>query len=345
MSIDRRSFFKTTAVGSVAVAAAPARALDPPPCGDCLMESYPTITTRTEGKLRLLLVTDTHYCASPGRQDRRTTDHIRRLLDRWEPDAMVHTGDLWTETEDQDCLRYAEWAVAEMEKFGVPWAYARGNHDVCLPSDDDRCREMLATAPHGLYSPKAWEDNYRVEVKSPGAGRPFWSLYLLNNAYRRLLGFHPEQLEWFSGEAARVRELYGADLPAFAFFHIPLPEWKTIIDNGTARGVKFEKICMEAGSPGAFAALTAPGQARAMFCGHDHTNNYHGTLNGVRLEYVRSTGQGTYGGMTVLKGGTLVEVDATGAAPSFQTFTVMPDGRKFVYKRRVLKDQFEPAGG
>ena len=61
----------------------------------------------------------------------------------------------------------------------------------------------------------------------------------------------------------------------------------------------------------------------------------------MQIEYVRSTGQGTYGGMTVLKGGTLVEVDATGAEPKFSTSTVMPDGRRFVYKRRVFKHQFD----
>lgn len=337
----RRSFLAASAAAATAVAV-PGRALtlDPPPCGGCLMESYPTITTRAAGKLRLLLITDTHYCASPPRQDRRTTDHIARLVDRWQPDAIVHTGDLWTETEDQDCLRFAEIAADQMGKFGVPWAYARGNHDVARPADDDRCREMLAATPHSLYSPRAWQDNYRVEVKSPGAGRPFFNLFLLNNAYRRLLGFHPEQLEWFGREAARVRELYGADLPAFAFFHIPLPEWYTVIDNGTARGVKFEKCCIEDGSPGAFKALTAPGQVKAMFCGHDHTNNYHGMLDGVHLEYVRSTGQGTYGQILV-KGGTLVEVDATGPEFKFETFTVLPDGRKFIFKRRVLRNQFD----
>jgi len=338
MTLDRRAFIKAVAAGAVA-AAAPrlSRAINCASANCRPMESYPTVIARESGRLRLLLATDLHYCAHPGRQDLRTSDHLRRMTDKFQPDAVIVCGDMWYENPEGKGLSFCEFACGEMGKLGVPWAFARGNHDTVSPEHDDRARELLASARNSLYARNAWQDCYRVEVKSPGAGRLFWNLYLLNNAYPKLRGFRREQLEWFGREAARVRELYGADLPAFACFHIPLPEWQDAIANRSARGVKLEKVSIEDGSAGAFEALAAPDQVRAMFCGHDHVNNFHGTLKGVYIEYVRGTGQGSYGGMRLRKGATLAEVDTTGPEPVFHTATVLPSGKKFTFQRRVIE--------
>ena len=278
-------------------------------------------------------MTDLHYFWHPGRQDRRTSAHLRRFVDAYRPDMIVNCGDLWMNNPESKGLSYCEYAVGEMERLGLPWAFARGNHDQVDRQCDAEARQVLASAPHSLYRGAATLDCYRVEVRSAGADKPFWGLYLLNNAYPGLHGFHKEQLDWFAAEAARVRAAYG-DLPAFAFFHIPLIEWKLMADAGNARGVQEEPTTMEEGSPGAFAAMKKENQVRAMFCGHNHIDNFYGEYEGIHLEYLRSTGQGGYGGMWLNKGATLIDLDATGT-PVFTTATVMPDGRKFTYQRRV----------
>jgi len=331
-TINRRSFL----AASAAAAAAPLLASATVPGFSRPPAEVPAVVTREAGKLRILAITDLHYFWRPGSHDRRTSDHLRRLTEQYHPELIVNCGDFWMENPEGKGLEYCKYATGEIEKLGVPWVFARGNHDMVSPDDEAPAREVLTTAPHSLYRGADSLDNYRVEISSPGADRPFWNIYLLNNAYPALKGFHQEQLDWFAAEAAKVRALDG-DLPAFAFFHIPLIEWKTMVDSGDARGVKLEPISVEEGSPGAFAALKKENQVRAMFCGHDHLNNYRGQYEGVHLEFLRSTGQGGYGGMQVAKGATLIELDASGPVAKFETFTVMPDGRKFAYRRRVWK--------
>lgn len=49
---------------------------------------------------------------------------------------------------------------------------------------------------------------------------------------------------------------------------------------------------------GLFAAAVEKGNMKAMFCGHDHLNDYYGRLNNIILGYGRCTGTGstTYAG-------------------------------------------------
>ena len=139
------------------------------------------ITPKTPGKLRLLGFTDVHYFWHP-HHDARTSRELKAHVDRWQPDAVVVCGDLWMNNPDGKGLSYCEFAIGELEKLGVPWAFARGNHDQVDQDKDAVARKMLTDAPHSLYRGAETLDCYRVEVRSAGADKPFWGLYLSNNA-------------------------------------------------------------------------------------------------------------------------------------------------------------------
>ena len=336
-AIDRRSFLAASAVAAATplLASFPRLAL-----AEDARVAPAIITPKEAGKLRILAVTDVHFFWHPDKNP-RTSAHLQYAAKKWQPDAIVVCGDLWMNNPEGKGLSYCKYAISEMEKLGLPWALARGNHDQVNPECNAEARALLTDAPHSLYRGAETLDCYRVEVRSAGADMPFWGLYLFNNAYPELHGFHQEQLDWFAAEAGKVRTLYG-DLPAFAFFHIPLIEWQMMSDAGNARGVRQEPTTLREGSPGAFAALKRENQIRAMFCGHNHQDNYFGEYQGIHLEYLRATGQGGYGGMHVSKGATLIDLDTTGSAPVFTTATVQPGGRKFTYQHKASRWPFPP---
>ena len=328
--VDRRNFLKGSALGALALAA-PARrafALCPPP---------PPVAAVVAGKerdrLRILAVTDLHFFWRDQSHDRRTIDHLKRMRDRFTPDLIVVDGDFWHENPEGKGLSYCEFACARMGELGIPWALARGNHDQVNDNDERSALRLLTDAPHSLFRGADSDGNYRVEARNPGGERPFWNLFLVNDAYPGARGFGPAQMDWLRADAEQARNLYGP-VPAFVFTHIPIVAFDDLVQSGQARGIRLEKVSFEQGSPDALAALKQTGDVQAIFCGHDHVNNFHGVRDGIYLEYLRSTGQGGYGGMQVPKGGTLIVAD--GARAAFKSATVFPDGRQVTYKWRVM---------
>ncbi|MCM8710225.1 hypothetical protein M2651_04185 [Clostridium sp. SYSU_GA19001] len=79
------------------------------------------------------------------------------------------------------------------------------------------------------------------------------------------------------------------------FFHIPLPEWKKAWDSGNAVGERNEEESAPKVNSGLFNEVLKSGDVKGIFVGHDHTNDYIGELNGIKLGYSRNIGYGTYG--------------------------------------------------
>ena len=67
---------------------------------------------------------------------------------------------------------------------------------------------------------------------------------------------------------------------------------------------------------------------KAIFCGHDHVNDYDGLLDGVRLDYLRATGYSGYGGEKVKKGATLITLDLKNIG-EFEAKSVFKDGSEW----------------
>ena len=63
-----------------------------------------------------------------------------------------------------------------------------------------------------------------------------------------------------------------------------------------------------------------------MFAGHDHLNDYEGTLHAIRLCYGRATGFNNYGREEFLHGARVIRLDE--AAPDFTTWLRLDDGSR-----------------
>src|SRR5207237_2497181 len=97
-------------------------------------------------------------------------------------------------------------------------------------------------------------------------------------------------------------------LPALAFFHIPLPEYSEVWDFHPCFGHKYEGVFSPVLNSGFFAALWEAGDVMGTFVGHDHVNDFEGTLHGIRLCYGRWGGYSTYGRERLVTGARVIEL-------------------------------------
>jgi len=105
-----------------------------------------------------------------------------------------------------------------------------------------------------------------------------------------------DQMEWYVSQSKELEEKNGGTVPAFAFFHIPLPEYSTMInDNTTISGNREEAECPGAVNSGMFSTFVERAEVKAITVGHDHCNDYCGNYHGIELCYGGHTGYNGYG--------------------------------------------------
>lgn len=82
--------------------------------------------------------------------------------------------------------------------------------------------------------------------------------------------------------------------PGIAYFHIPLPEYASF-HGSDFTGVKQEKVGSASVNSGFFSTLVETGDVKAVFTGHDHVNDFCGSLKGIKLCYGGGFGYHAYG--------------------------------------------------
>ncbi|GBG72262.1 hypothetical protein CBR_g11192 [Chara braunii] len=139
---------------------------------------------------------------------------------------------------------------------------------------------------NGLPIVEGW-GNYHLEIKGPEGSAiendTALVLYLLDTGDKSKLD-------------NRVQSAGKDDVPpALAFFHIPVPEYKQVAHTRTISGTWQEEICSPDVNSGFFTAMLEAGHIKAGFVGHDHVNDFCGTLHGLRLCYAGGAGYHGYG--------------------------------------------------
>jgi hypothetical protein len=286
----------------------------------------PVVAINDPRQFKILLVTDIHlvYEERYGNawDARSRIAAIATMVARCRPDLIVNAGDFWSSESGSVNGDTCKRACDAFATFNTPWAFAWGNHDEAV--DYNAAHATIEASPYALYCGAA-DGNYRVAINAKGNSQPVWNLILLNNSRG---GMMQEQVDWFRAEAEAIRKKTSVPPPAFLFFHIPLIQTEGIGMPGKAVGVKLEPGG-HLGSRSAFSVFRDAGFVRALFCGHDHLNDYYGTIDGVRLEYGRAAGG--YGESRLRKGAKLITVDTV--KKTFATKTVFPDGSSVTFDR------------
>jgi hypothetical protein len=293
----------------------------------------PELSFNPDGTFKIVQFADSH---DGPLIDPRTVQLMNKILDYEKPNLVVLTGD----NIDGKCksvydVKKAINKIAQpMEKRQIPWAIVFGNHDEDhgKMSKEDMMK-LYMSYPYNI-SEIGLRDNERVGtynllVKGSKEATPAFNIYMLDSGtyapdMQSYEWIKTTQIAWYRNTSARLKEQYNKVIPALMFFHIPLPEWKTVWASGNAIGEKNEEECTSQVNSGLFDELVKAGDVKGVFVGHDHSNDYVGELKGIKLGYSRNIGYGTYGKEGFSKGGRVFLIKE--ANPSkFETWMRLED--------------------
>ena len=287
-----------------------------------------------EGKFKIVQFTDIHW-KHRSRYCEKVLQLMASVLDAERPDVVVLTGDIViskpTRTGWQDVIR-------PLIERKIPWAVTLGNHDNEHDLNRAEIISLLEKQPYSLVQSGPanvdGEGNYILMVKDAQNKKNAAALYCLDSlayAHRPLIKngkyawIEPSQIEWYRRSSRQITIANGdTPLPSLAFFHIPLPEFKTVWENKlpVPIGRKGEMISSPRKNTGFFSAMTERGDVMGVFVGHDHNNDFAGSLKGICLAYGRVTGFGNYGNLP--RGARVIEL--TEGKREFATWIRTGDG-------------------
>lgn len=282
-----------------------------------------------DGKFRICQFTDIHLEATKRIDDyKQTFSLMRKAMSETKPDLVVITGDLaWGLETGRSLKELGEF----FKDAGILWAPVLGNHDgnkndSDIPSREEFASELL-TLPNSLFEAGRKDvdgnGNYNITIGNDERN-PEWVLFMLDSHEG---DFYPSQLQWYRDTSAS----YAAGHNELAFFHVPFPEYTEVWDYNITKGFNMESVCSTHFNDGLFASMVRSGAMRGSFVGHDHINDFEGTLHGIRLCYGRGSGYQGYGLEGFPRGARIIDLKK--GEKDFSTFIWLETGEQYVQER------------
>ena len=272
--------------------------------GSATLTMAQTLKFNSEGRFKIMQITDVHYNGSEASV--AALPVIDRLLTAEKPDLIVLTGDIiWGPPAKENLLS----VLNRIAKHHIPFVYEFGNHDFEQGLSNRKLYELARQVDYNICPEikDGQELDYVLTIQSSRDQQPAARLYCFDShAYPK--GFPQdkskgiyawltfEQVDWYRKQAQMAKQTYhNKMLPALAFFHIPLPEYKQAATTETATliGTRREAACSPDFNSGMFTAMAEEGDVMAIFAGHDHDNDYAVMWKDLLLAYGRYTGGNT----------------------------------------------------
>ena len=329
--------------GATASAAAPpAHEASVVEVADAGRAAAPSLRFHEDGTFKILQITDVHFQPEAGPEYAAHYDRlIDGLLDSEKPDLVVITGDVlyWS---NRPMNEYFDAAMAPMIRHQVPYAFVMGNHDAESTFTGKDILTYLQSQPGSVSRPGpaalGASGNYTVEIHGKG-GATESVLYMLDShdhgagmpdaspAEKDAYGWlTADQVRWYGRTSeAFTHANRGVPEPSLMFFHIPLQEYNAAWSH-QASGNRLEDESPQGRNTGMFGAIEAHHDVMGVFAGHDHVNDYVGSLHGVALGYGRKTGLSVYGPAPLERGGRVIVLHE--GKKTFDTWIRTESGRQ-----------------
>lgn len=299
-------------------------------------EEIASVKFQVDSTFKILQFTDIHWNNDSAESCALSAANLRYALETEKPDLVVITGDVVTGSAE------AGWKAVTsiISEAEVPFAVTLGNHDDEADWSRNQIFDFLVSVPGFLGSKGPKEvygvGNYFIQLKSNASDETKAILWFFDsNAYCEDKNISDygwirfDQIAWFRRKSAELTALNGSNpYPALAFFHIPLPEYNSVIGNEDTVGLSEEGVCSPQINTGMLAAFVEMGDVMGTFVGHDHDNNYIGVHKGIALAYGQSSGYETYGSIGRGARVIVLEEDKHG----FDTWIRKPEGVSLEYR-------------
>ncbi|KAL7193965.1 hypothetical protein ACSBR2_025576 [Camellia fascicularis] len=265
--------------------------------------------------------------------DLNSTMFLKRMIEAEKPDFIAFTGDNIFGTSSPDAAESMFEAFGPVMESRLPWAAVLGNHDqestmtrvelmsfislmdYSVSQTNPLAEETSDPAKESLVRDIDGFGNYNLTVLgAPGshlANHSVLNLYFLDSGDRAIVGgvrtygwIKESQLRWLRGvskafQGQNLDNDQSVDVPsppgtppALTFFHIPIPEIRQV--KGVVGQYQEYAACSSVNS-GVLKTLVSMGDVKAVFTGHDHTNDFCGNLDGIWFCYGGGFGYHGYG--------------------------------------------------
>lgn len=278
------------------------------------------------GKFKLVQFTDLHELSL---KNEKTIKLMEDILNFEKPDLVVLTGD---NIDGKNCSEEeVKKAIANiampMEIRKIPWAVVLGNHDSDLCKVDRKSQmKMYMAYQHNLSqdfsSVIGRAGDYNLIIKDSKHTKPVFNIYMLDSGsycFNDSAYMKREQIKWYKKLSTSLKKKTGKTIPSLMFFHIPLQQQYMVWENRKAIGSRNEQESSQEIDKGLFNALIEMKDVKGVFVGHDHTNDYTGSINGITLGYGRCTGYNAYDKEDFLKGARVFILNEKGPE-KFETY-------------------------
>ena len=281
------------------------------------------------GKFKILCFADFHMELRNTAKGYDTIALINGALDKLKPDLAVFLGDnIWDwEGMTREALYDSIDALTEpFAQRGIALALVFGNHDsqALLTIEEqleafcryDKCLAVKGECEHGFC-------NYNLVINNSSDTRGVFNLWFFDSNGRGTgdLEASEERMHWYEGAARALREQnHGYSLPALVFRHIPAPEvyellkevppltpfcvkasldgadkYYVISEPRFTTGALGESPGVTKSNCGEFSSWVRTGDVLGAVFGHDHLNDFCGTVDGINLMQTRGSGFYAYG--------------------------------------------------
>lgn len=268
--------------------------------------------------IKVLQLTDVHIGngALSVKKDKKAFEAMAKLIENACPDLIILTGDVVYPntllTGNNDNLTALKKVANFIEQYKTPWTMCFGNHDaewkalygknvLCdyLESDELKyCLFSRGEADVGIGNHVVNIYNFDNSFNS--------SMFILDNGeYEgsgQISGYLPisdYQTDWYKNTVLQISSDVGYTIQSFAYFHVPVAEYQTAwrLHKEGSSEVKYfygvanengEKISVPNSPSNFFSTAEMLGSTKAMFCGHNHLNDFSIEYKGIRLTFGKS---------------------------------------------------------
>jgi len=266
---------------------------------------------------------------------------MRKVIEIEKPDLVVITGDI---SVSKGAKAGWEQVIRPMTDLKVPFAVTFGNHDT---ESDMPKREVLKYLQKNPYN--VTQDsgdgidgigNSSLAVKSSESDKDSWLIYLFDShAYTNdsTMGYYDwikkSQVDWYVDQSNKFAEKNSEVLPALAFFHIPLPEYECVRNQKNTLGNHSEEVCSPRINSGLFWAFLQQKDVMATFVGHDHNDDFIGSLANIHLAYGRKSGYVSAYKEILERGARVIELHEKGKEVKTYIRTLKGISLEYIFKK------------
>jgi 3',5'-cyclic AMP phosphodiesterase CpdA len=304
--ISRRTFLKTGTAAALGMAVAPNNIIaDEKGSPDAGMSQKKELRFHSNGEFKILQLTDMHYIAG-NPESQMSKKCYEEMVDAEKPDLVIITGDLIFGKPGDKSMREVMKYVSGK---GVPFAVTFGNHDHQFGFTNEQLYDIISSTKNNIQPDRGGRPSpdYALTIKSSDGTKTAAVVYCIDthdgadpksggsvegeNGYAWITS---EQISWYKSQSNMFKKENGGHaVPSIAFFHIPIPEYHSALEDSNFIGTRREYGGHPKLNSGFFTAMREQGDIMATFCGHDHDDDYSVYYHDILLSYGRYSGCNT----------------------------------------------------